>query len=94
MPQVGEGWQVRFAVTCTATDDPSSSPETDYERTYKVAYAGSSRGYRLDPIRRFKSPHRDGPKTCTMVLTPIRPDGKELTSIQGHYTTPAEAPAE
>jgi len=88
VPQLGEGWQVKFEVACEVTLPSGSTKPVDHEKIYDVTYTGPQRGYRLMPLWRIQSPHPQGSRDCQYRLTPLRPDGTEGTAIEGSYKTP------
>lgn len=88
VPQVGDGWQVRFEVACAVTLANGKTNDVDHDKTYDVTYTGPTRGYRLQPLWRIQSPHPQGQRDCTWSLTPLRPDGTEGDAVVGAYTTP------
>ena len=88
VPQLGDGWQVRFEAMCDVTLLNGKTSEVDHEKTYDVTYTGPNRGYRLSPLWRIQSPHPQGERRCTWTLTPLRPDGVEGEPMHGAYTTP------
>lgn len=92
VPQVGQGWTVKFKVNCTLTDDKGNTTTQDHDRSYDVKYAGKERAYRIQPLWRIQSPHPNGARACTYSLTPVRPDGTEGEVWNGKYSTPAPPP--
>ncbi len=89
VPQVGDEWQVGFAVTCSTTDARGHTSTQEHEKTYVVKYTGKERAYRLQPLWKIQSPHPSGSRSCDFSLTPLRPDGVAGEPIKGHYETPA-----
>ncbi len=55
VPQLGEGWQVRFEVACTVTLPTGSTKPVEHDKVYDVTYTGPKRGYRLMPLWRIQS---------------------------------------
>ena len=88
VPQLGEGWQVKFEVACEVTLPNGSTKPVDHEKVYDVTWTGPKRGYRLMPLWRIQSPHPQGSRDCEYRLTPLRPDGSAGEAITGHYKTP------
>lgn len=88
VPKLGEGWQVRFDLSCDIQGKNGGNTEYNHDKTYGVIHAGKERGYRLTPLWKIQSPHPQGARDCTYSLTPIRPDGGEGTPMTGSYSTP------
>lgn len=88
VPELGEGWQVKFELACTVTMPNGGTKPVDHEKVYDVVHTGPKRGYRLMPLWRVQSPHPQGSRDCAYSLTPMRPDGTLGTPLKGSYLTP------
>lgn len=89
VPRIGQGWKARFAVECQISS-PSGTSTTRQDKVYDLAWSSDpARGYRLSPLWTLRSPHKDGARSCTYTLTPIRPDGSEQEPLSGAFSTPA-----
>lgn len=82
VPQLGDGWRVRITRTC---DDGS----TPYKNEFSVRYAGTDRGYRLEPLFRVEVREGAAARACTAALTPIRPDGVEAEAFTASWSSGA-----
>ena len=92
VPELGEGWKVKFNIACDLTTIEGKTTHQDHEKVYDVRHVRTpDMGYRLQPLWMIQSPHPNGSRSCSFSLTPIRPDGSEGTPWTGKYTT--EAPA-
>ncbi|TNE84533.1 MAG: hypothetical protein EP330_29025 [Deltaproteobacteria bacterium] len=93
VPKTGDKgtWKVKVDYECTyekKSESGSSTSTKTSSREYDVVYAGESRGYRLVPLRKIKSPHDGGSsETCTWKITAPHPDGDKV--YEGGWTAPA-----
>jgi hypothetical protein len=91
VPRLGDGWTARFDQSCEVTRPNGQTSTRDSERSHDIAYAGDSRGYRLEPLIRIQSPAPDGDRACTATLTPIRPDGTAGEPWKASWRVPGPA---
>ena len=92
VPNAGERgtWKVTFATHCetTFTNDKGdvTTTQSDRSRDYDVSFAGKSRGYRISPLLKIKSPSEAGKEACTFTLT--SPVGDKVNELKGSWTVP------
>lgn len=91
VPELGEGWKVRFKIDCELTSPEGRVTQQTHERTYDVRAVSQDKPYRLQPLWMIQSPHPGGARSCAWSLTPVRADGVDGTPWTGVYTTPARA---
>lgn len=88
VPELGEGWKVRFDINCELTTTEGRTTTQNHEKVYDVRHVRTANmGYRLQPLWMIQSPHPNGARACTFSLTPIRPDGQEGQPWKGKYST-------
>lgn len=92
VPKTGDKgtWTVTVAYDCTykkVTESGESSSTKTSSRDYDVVYAGESRGYRLVPLRKIKSPHEGSSEDCSWKITAPHPDGDKI--YEGSWSAPA-----
>jgi hypothetical protein len=92
VPNVGSNWTVRMDHTCMVTPAAGQPSERTHSRTMNVAYAGETRGYRLEPLLPITSPAPDGKRSCTATLVPIAPNGSEGAPIKASWSVPGPGP--
>lgn len=93
VPKTGDKgtWKVRVDYECTyvrATESGEDTSTKTSSREYDVVYAGESRGYRLVPLRKIKSPHERSSESCNWSITAPHPDGDKV--YEGSWFAPAE----
>ena len=92
VPNVGPRgtWKITFATECKTTYKADNgdvrTTESNRSRDYDVSYAGTSRGYRLSPLMKIKSPNAAGTETCSYTITAPHGDGDKVYS--GSWTVP------
>lgn len=88
VPELGEGWKVRFKIDCELTTTEGRTTTQNHEKLYDVRHVRNEKmGYRLQPLWMIQSPHPNGARACTYSLTPVRPDGSEGRPWVGKYST-------
>ncbi len=91
VPNLGDGWTTRFEQICEVTRPNDQTSTRESTRTHDIAYAGTSRGYRLEPLVRITSPAPDGDRKCVATLTPVRPDGTDAEAWTATWSVPGPA---
>lgn len=92
VPKTGEKgtWSIQFSTDCTTSITNAAGDTTERKssrsRSYEVAYAGASRGYRLSPLYTIKSPNPEGEERCTYSIVAPHPDGDKV--YEGEWTLP------
>jgi hypothetical protein len=89
VPELGSDWSVDYHARCvvkkTGSDGVERTRNDDYDHTWKVSYAGPSKGYRLEPMQAVHSP-ADGHRDCTWTLVMHHPAGDH--EITGSWSVP------
>jgi hypothetical protein len=92
VPNVGEKgtWKLKLETECTTTyvgkDGSESTSNRTSSKDYELVYAGTTRGYRLSPLRRITSPSPHGRVHCTYKLT--NPHGNGDKVYEGSWSLP------
>lgn len=93
VPRLGKGWKAEFEQICEVTRANGSTTSRESKREHDIAYAGGTRGYRLEPLVRIQSPAPDGDRNCTATLTTLRPDGQPAGEAwTASWNVPGPAP--
>lgn len=92
VPNIGPkgSWSIEFKTECVTTQTTPSGDvkenRSSRSRSFNVAYAGQSRGYRLSPLYTISSPNKDGEQTCKYQIIAPHPDGDKV--YEGSWTVP------